>query len=164
MRHSRKSEATPPGWSPYFSTTWLPLLYLQTNLLLHKWKNHFFKMNMIWGRLEAPKSNKQGVITQQPVMRCKTNHPHHYCIEHERKPHRREVSLSSLSLTLAMLERTLMMPATTTRAAWLRLVWSISSRRTGRQSASTRALLHDSLARVISSVYIDRGESNSSRC
>ena len=41
--------------------------------------------------------------------------------------------------TLEMLESILMMPATTTSAAWLRLVWATSSSRTGRQSADTSA-------------------------
>ena len=32
---------------------------------LYKWKNHFFKMNGIQALLDAPKRNKQGVVTQQ---------------------------------------------------------------------------------------------------
>ena len=53
------------------------------------------------------------------------------------------------NLTLQILDSILMIPATTTRAAWLRLVCTISSSNTGRQSASTRALLQPSLARVM---------------
>ena len=48
-----------------------------------------------------------------------------------------------------MLANILMIPATTTRAAWLRLVCTMRSSSTGRQSASTSALLHASLAIVI---------------